>query len=320
MNEQAFGLLKAEAADLRIGPRWLDEVRTACTEVARRFDPAVYAVAERMWSDSEIEDLIQDVTVEQLLHQGQLDYILDVAVTIDDVRRLLRFRVRRQLARRRRRTVVDRLLDRLTAILTGPGYESIPGTEPTRYTPSGSDADATQPTDEKLRRAAAAIRLLPTTPASGERAPAVYRSRVLAQVASRCFHITDSSLSIDDFGQILREALTSWLPEILELGDEQDWPADEISADADLEGIVNALIEMIPVADQEILYMKLSGSSDSELATQLDVSRPTAARRKVEAFDRLREAWATTADDVALEHMPRLAQEFYLHLCETKHQ
>ena len=252
-------MLKAEAADSRIGPRWLDEVRSACSEVTRRFDPAVYAVAERMWSDSEIEDLVQDVTVEQLLHQGQLDYILDVAHTIDDVRRLLRFRVRRQLARRRRRTVVDRLLGRLTVILTGPGYESIPGTRPPRYRPAGSDADATQPTDEKLRRAAAAIRLLPTTPASGDRAPAVYRSRVLTRVASHCFQITDSSLSIDDFGRILREALTSWLPEFLELGEEQDWPAEEISAEANLEDIVNTLIEMIPIADQAILYTKLSG-------------------------------------------------------------
>ncbi|WP_419850094.1 hypothetical protein [Candidatus Poriferisocius sp.] len=320
MNGPEFDLLLAEAASQRIGQRWLGEVQTACTEVTRRYDPAVYAVAERAWSDGEIDELVQDVTVEQLLHQGQLAYILDVSRSIDDVRRLLRFRVRRELARRRRRTVVDRLLARLADLLDGDTYEPVRGSVPTRYRPVGSDVGIEAPSDESLRQAAAAVRLLPTSQATGERSSPVFRSEVLAQVASHCFRATGTSLSIDDFGQILREALTSWLPEFLELDEGQNWPAEQASAEFELEDIVNSLLGEISEEDQQILYAKLSGVSDSDLASQLGMSRPTTARRKSEAFDRLRELLASEAGDMEFAQTPQIAQVLYLRLSQAVDQ
>lgn len=83
---------------------WLAEIREACSGVSRHFDPAVYGVAEGSWTAGEIDDLVQDVTTEQLLKQALLAYIIDVASSIDDVRRLLRPQARRALIRRRRRT------------------------------------------------------------------------------------------------------------------------------------------------------------------------------------------------------------------------
>lgn len=317
MNDQQLDQLIAEAASQRIGVRWLDEVRTACTEVSRRFDPAVYAVAERVWSDGEIDELIQDVTVEQLLRQGQLDYILDVSRSIDDLRRLLRFRVRRELARRRRRTVVDRLLARLADVLGGDSYEQVPGSAPARYRPVGSEPGIDSPTEESLRRAAAAVRLLPTSQASGERASPVFQSDVLAQVAAHCFRATNSSLSIDDFGRILREALTSWLPEFLELDEGQDWPAEQAGIDIELEDIVNSLMAQTSEEDKLVLCAKLSGVSDADLASQLDVSRPTAAKRKSEAFDHLRDLLASEAGDIGYAQTSQIAQLLYLRLSQA---
>ena len=320
MSDQELDLLVAEAASRRIGVRWLDEVRAACTEVTRRFDPTVYAVAERVWSDSEIDELVQDVTVGQLLHQGQLDYILDVSRSIDDVRRLLRYRVRRELARRRRRTVVDRLLARIADMLDGGPYELVPGSTPTKYRPVGSEADNDSPTKEGLRRAVAAVRLLPTSRASGERASPVFQSDVLAQLAAHCFRATKSSLSIDDFGRILREALTSWLPEFLELDEGRDWPAEQAGTDIELEDIVDSLMAQISDEDQLVLYSKLSGDSDTELASQLGVSRPTAAKRKSEAFDQLRDLWVSEADDLGFNQTSQIAQQLYLRLSQAVNQ
>ena len=320
MNGQELDLLLAEAASQRIGQRWLDEVRTACTEVTRRFDPGVYAVAERIWSDGEIDELVQDVTVEQLLYQGQLDYILDVSRSIDDVRRLLRFRVRRELARRRRRTVVDRLLVRIADVLDGESYEQVPGSVPARYRPVGSETGIDSPSEESLRKAAAAVRLLPTSQASGERASPVFQSDVLAQVAAHCFRATNASLSIDDFGRILREALTSWLPEFLELDEGQDWPAEQAGTDIELEDIVDSLMAQISEEDQFVLYAKLSGIPDGELASQLDVSRPTAAKRKFDAFDRLRELMATETSDMEFAQTSQIAQLLYLRLSQAVQQ
>lgn len=317
MNGQVLDLLHAEAANQRIGQRWLDEVRTACTEVTRRFDPSVYAVAERVWSDGEIDELVQDVTVEQLLHQGQLAYILDVSRSIDDVRGLLRFRVRRELARRRRRTVVDRLLARLADLLDGDAYELVPGSEPARYRPVGSEAGIEAPSDESLRRAAAAVRLLPTSQASGERSSPVFRSEVLGEVASHCFRATDTSLSIDDFGRILREALTSWLPEFLELDEGQDWPAEQASAAIELEDTVDSLLAEISEEDRQILHAKLSGVSDTDLASHLGVSRPTAAKRKFDVVNQLRQLMASEAGDLTLTSTAELAQLLYLRLSQA---
>ena len=316
MNGQELDLLLAEASSQRIGNRWLDEVRTACTEVTRRFDPAVYAVAERTWSEGEIDELVQDVTVRQLLEQGQLDYIMDVSQSIDDVRRLLRFRVRRELARRRRRTVVDRLLSRMAHVLTGDAYEQVPGSAHTRYRPVDSDAGIDPPTEENLRRAVAAVRILPTVQASGERASPVFQSDVLSQVAAHCFRATESSLSIDDFGRILRDALTCWLPEFLELGEERDWPTGQVDSDFESEDVVNTLLAQISEEDRLVLYAKLSGTSDSELASQLGVSRPIAARRKNESFNRLRELIASEAIDTEYTQISQIAQLLYLRLSQ----
>ncbi|MCQ3810004.1 MAG: hypothetical protein KTV68_05545 [Acidimicrobiia bacterium] len=317
MSDQALEFLIAETADHRIGRLWLEEIRSACTEVTRRFDPAVYAIAEPVWSEGEIDELVQDVTTEQLLNQGQLDYALDVAQSIDDVRRLLRFWTRRELARRRRRTVVDRLISRLIVFLESASYEAIPGTAPARYRPVGSTVDVQPPSDQDINRAAASIRLLPTTRATGDRASPVFRSDVLTSIAHQCFQATGSSLSINDFGRILREALTSWLPEFLELGEEQDWIAEQSSIEIESEDTVDTLMEAIPHTDQAILYAKLSGTSDSALAAQLGVSRPTAAKRKTEAFDRLRDTLASEMGDQTPEQTSSLAQLFYLRLCQA---
>ena len=149
-----------------------------------RADPAVYGVAEGSWTAGEIDDLVQDVTTEQLLKQAQLDYIIDVASSIDDVRRLLRHHARRALIRRRRRTVVDQLLDRLKALLGADGYEAVAGISPARYQPTGSDFGPRVPRETALDAAAAAVRLLPTSSGSGGRAPAVFRTEVLEQVLS----------------------------------------------------------------------------------------------------------------------------------------
>lgn len=131
--------LTAEAQRELIGRLWLAEVREACREVSRRFDAVVYAVVERAWTGSEIEELVQDVTAEQLLRQGQLCYILDVAVSVEEARRLLRHQVRRALIRRRRRTVVDQLLARVRRFLKDPRCERLPDVVPDRWRLRGSN-------------------------------------------------------------------------------------------------------------------------------------------------------------------------------------
>lgn len=314
MTDPRLDELTAETRRERIGPLWLAEVRQACREVSRRFDAAVYAVVERTWTRSEIEELVQDVITEQLLRQGQLHYILDVAVSADEARRLLRHQVRRALIRRRRRTVVDRLLTRVTRFLEGPNWERLPSVVAARWRPSGSDWPAESPTESELRAAVAAVRMLPKSLGTGDHAPAVYRSEVLSRLIDLAFTAAGTSLSIDDFGTILREVLTSWVPVVLDHNDGPDAPdAERADLALDLEEAVTDVLDALDGTDRTVLRIKLAGGPDSELATALRVSRPTAAKRKSETFGRLRAAWVRAGAPGASDSI-RLAEELYVRL------
>lgn len=317
MTDLQLDELTAEAQRERIGPLWLAEVREACREVSRRFDAVVYAVVERAWTRSEIEELVQDVTAEQLLRQGQLRYILDVAASAEEVRRLLRHQVRRALVRRRRRTVVDQLLARVRRFLEDPRFERLSDVVPDRWRLRGSDWPADPPTDSGLRAAVAAVRMLPKSLGTGDRAPAVYRSEVLSQLVDLAFTAAGASLSIDDFGHILRAVLTSWVPVVLEQSDGPDTPDAELAdLSLDLEETVTAVLDALDGTDRTVLRIKLAGAPDSELATVLSVSRPTAAKRKSETFDRLRAAWIRAGALGGSESI-RLAEELYVRLRTT---
>jgi len=318
MTAPGLDELTAEAQRELIGPLWLAEVRQGCREVSRRFDAAVYAVVERAWTSSEIEELVQDVTAEQLLRQGQLRYILDVAASAEDARRLLRHQVRRALVRRRRRTVVDQLLARVGRLLEGLRWERLPGVVPDRWRPRGSDWPAEPPLDSSLRAAVAAVRMLPKFLGAGDRAPAVYRSEVLSQLVELAFTAAGTSLSIDDFGTILREVLTSWVPVVLDQSDGPEVPgAEPADLPLDREETVTAVLDALDGTDRTVLRVKLAGASDSELAAALRVSRPTAAKRKGAAFDRLRTAWVRAGAPGASESI-RLAEELYARLRTTE--
>ncbi len=317
MTDLRLDALTAEAQRERIGPLWLAEVREACRDVSRRFDAVVYAVVERAWTGSEIEELVQDVTAEQLLRQGQLRYILDVAASAEEARRLLRHQVRRALVRRRRRTVVDQLLARVRRFLEGPRFERLSDVVPDRWRLRGSDFPAEPPTDSGLRAAVAAVRMLPKSLGTGDRAPAVYRSEVLSKLVDLAFTTAGTSLSIDDFGYILRAVLTSWVPVVLEQSDGPDAPdAGPADLSLDLEETVTAVLDALDGTDRTVLRIKLAGAPDSELATILSVSRPTAAKRKSETFDRLRAAWVRAGAMGGSESI-RLAEELYSRLRTT---
>ncbi len=310
--------LRNEAARARIGREWLREIRDACAEVGRCCDPTVYGASEPSWTEAEIEGLVQDVTVDQLLRQGQLAYILDVAETIGEVRRLLRHQVRRALAARHQGTVVYRLLTRITALLdSADAYERLPAASPVRYRPSGSDWGPEEPSAEDLRRASAHVRLLPTSAASGDRAPAVFRGEVLAQVVAAGFRSCETSLSIDDFGRILRDALTSWTPVVLRIDEEPDLgSANTADLLSELEQTVSLIIDDLDEASRAVLAAQLRGESDSALAERMAVSRLTAADAKFDAFAELRTAWQRHACDLAPAHRDTLVQVLYLRLEE----
>src|SRR5260370_6664343 len=106
--------LREEYRSVRIGEKILEEVRQTVHQVCRRYDPQIYGGAAS-WDDAE-GDLVQSVVLDLLIGEGQLDYLMATAVEIGDFQNLLKYQVRRYIARKRRRTVIDNVIDRAKAI------------------------------------------------------------------------------------------------------------------------------------------------------------------------------------------------------------
>ncbi len=265
----------------------LAEVSRAVRSVTPRYDPTIYAGAAS-WEGAE-EDVVQGVVTDLLLGEGQLDYMMATALTIDDVRNLLRFQIRRYLARNRRRTVVDNLLDRAKVLLQAPPYVEV---SPGRFGLPGGP-DPRPPTETELRAAARAAALVPRLrPSGGDRAPTVYSTEALTALLRAVATALPSGFSLSELGKILEEVLTDWLASLLYDLEEARYlvsepldPQEEVlSRRAALE-----VMQRCPEEHLLILRRKLEGVSDEEIARELGVSRPTVHARKREAFDTLKD-------------------------------
>jgi len=230
------------------------------------------------------EDLVQEVVLKVLLEERQLDYLMTTARTINDFRSLLRRQVERRLARRRRRTVIDNLLDRCRQILLGEEYTTIRRGSRTFYQPNSKRVEERAPTAEELRQASIRITAVPRIPyRESDRAPQVYSSVNLAILLRLVGASLPTWFEIRDLDRMLHDVLTGWVPSLLGRDDAVHYQADtSLNPEEELvaKSITEQLYEALTPEQRVILVRKVEGSSDTELAQELGVSRPTAAGRK----------------------------------------
>lgn len=294
--------LRAEHARERIGPLWLDAVKSVCQNVVRQYPPQVYSSAPT-WRDG-LEDLVQDVVANALIRDAQVEYILDVAVTIDDVRRLLRRHVRHVLARGRRRTVVDQLLDRSVRLLDrGPFH--VVAEHPERAWARDGDPEPRS----AFREAVVIVRSAGRVPQHGiERAPTLFTTGTLSGILDSIAEI-HSPLTRQELGKIFDFGLTPFLPGVLVSKDRPEAgrsflaPEDELQVAESVGNIVDAL----DIQQLQLLRSKLLGRSDADVAADLGVSRPTAAARKREMLAVVESAFGDLRPELKDVAMDRLS-------------
>ncbi len=298
MNLEA---LRAEHARERIGPLWLEAVKTVCQNLVRQYPPQIYSSAPT-WRDG-LEDLIQDVVASALIRDGQAEYILDVAVTVDDFRRLLRRQVRHVLARGRRRTVVDQLLNRSVRLLDSGPFEVV-AEHPERAWAIEGDREPRS----AFREAVAIVRSAGRVPQHGiERAPTIFTTRTLSAILHSIAEI-HSPLTRHELGNILEFGLTPFLPGVLVTKDRPAGrsfpdPEDELHVAESVANVVDAL----PDQQLQLLRSKLLGRSDADVAADLGVSRPTAAARKREMLAAVESAFGDLRPELRDAAMDRLS-------------
>jgi RNA polymerase sigma factor (sigma-70 family) len=307
-----FVEIQSEFHEQRIGVLIYREVHALAQKIVQRYNPQIYLNASS-WQDG-LEDYVQEFVSTVLIEEGQLEYVMEVAGSLDDFRNLLARQMRRLLARRRRRTVVDNLLDRCRQIASEPPFESATTGRSWSYFISGSTAGPGRPDQVALRSMAIELSLFPLVRSdSSERAPIVYTAETLRSVLHSVAGSLGVRVTLSDLDEIFREGLTFLLPgdlsqdegAILETAASEISPEDEVVVN---DG-VRVVLESLTTEERLVLRMKLSDRSDSEIAEASGVSRPTVDKRKKQALKKLEFALEDLPPNLQVAVMERVSIE-----------
>ena len=290
MGSVSWSDIRAEYRREIVGHVILREAQEVVGQVVRRYNPVLYAGASS-WNDA-VDDVLQELVAGLLLAEGQLDYIMSVARDADAFRRLLVVQVRRVLARNRRRTVIDNLLDRSRRLLVSPLVETWQG--PRRRAQFGiAGAADRRLSEEEIWRVARLIAVVQRVGIGrSDRAPLVYADETLAQVLRTFAREVNCRFTVSDLDKMFRRVLTDYLPESLEESDgSYDGHAIDGASPVEREAMIRetavAMYADLSPEQRVILAGKSAGESDRSLADGLGISRPTLAKRKLEVFERI---------------------------------
>lgn len=285
--------LRAENLACTIGDAIHDRIARLVEQQLRRRDPTIYARGSHDYRDA-LEDVVQEFILEILLNRGQLAYFLDTAATIDEFDALANHQIRRYLAQTRERTIVDNLIARATALLKADELVTVsgPSSSPSfvlRSVVVGGSGDR----DMSLQAAAAVAKESVPRVFSNpdDRLPKVYTDEGLATLL-RIF-LREAACEVDkaDLQKLFELLLTPWLASVLGL-DEAENPLLEALTPGDQVMVEETAVRIASNWSEEdviVFRYKFSNTRDDLLARRIGVSRPTAAARKQNLFDRLRD-------------------------------
>ena len=300
--------LQAEYYESRIGPKIWGLIRELTGSIAKRYPPRVYNDGAP-WSDDGVDDLAQQVVLDRLLGEAQLEYLFDQATSIDSWRRLLTLQIRRTLAHRRRKTVVDRLLSRLRGIARTPPFQTRTVGTAIWISREGADSPLVDLPDHQVWQLAGSLHDIPQLMASprSSHTSMIYTTADLRLLLERVVEQV-GVVSERDLARILEILLTSWLPTFLQ-DPERDYPFDQPSPEtvAEATGTISALRTFADGLSNEerwIVLSKSQGIADREIASRLGRSRPWVAERKQRVLQRLGTELMSQLDEE--HHLPAM--------------
>jgi hypothetical protein len=300
-----------------IGELIYRRIQTVVKSLLSQRDRAIYA--RGLAGSDAAADVAHDFAVHVLIEEGQLAYIFDVAVTIDEFDRLLYFHARRYLARSRVRTVVDNLIDRAIGFLrNADDIETLTVGKREVFAPKQTDTVQTASDSERLlNRAVALAAAVPkVSNDSDERAPVVYTAKALEQVLLILIETYSEPLGRTELDAFFSKLLTAWKPSFLGLDsapepeDRALLPEDEVVAREEEEMAMNlaaSLAEAMTSEERDIFAFKHGNLPDRELAAHLTISRQSLSPRKHKLFERLADELSELSEHVKVAVLERLA-------------
>lgn len=315
--------LDREYRTVGIGPVILEEVRDVIRGVVRGYDPVVYGQVAS-W-ELGLDDIVQEFGLDVLVGQGQLDYAMTVASDRLHFRRLMGRQVRYLLARRRRRTIIDNLLDRAKKRVTGTPFRLLAGRSEWSYTLEHKDVAPGRVSQDEARYLAYGMTGLPVVRSRlCQRAPTVYSEDTLDEILETVAGSVACAVRVSDLDRILGMMLTSWVPRFLKNSAGALARAEAAGLDSEQLAIVNQQVRRIfrscPESHREVLGLKLEGLSDRQVAEELTLSRPTASKRKREAMREVERGLAGMDEELRLAVMNALAVELARNSARSSHR
>jgi DNA-binding CsgD family transcriptional regulator len=289
--------LRAEHAEWRIGVLILEECRHAANRVVRpqqpRYPAASYSETGA-WDPFALEGLTQQL-VETLLAERWLERYLTTVSTIGQFRRLLEGRVRQMLARTRRRTVVDNLIDRAKKIVAdGPPFTSEGTRDSLSYRLVGDRQAAGRPSEADIDRAARKVTRLPhIIPRTQAGTPHVYSDRILRLILEIMARELPPPVTVSDLASVLDRVLTAkgfCLPHPEEMDPIPDPAQLTPEEDAQTRQTSSSVHDQLTERQRAVLNAKLRGDTDATIASALGVSRQTVDADKRHVIGVIRQA------------------------------
>jgi hypothetical protein len=247
-----------------------------------------------------------------LIGEGQLAYIFDTALTIDDFDRILQFQARRYLARTRVRTVVDNLIDRARGFLrAADDVDALTVGEREVFVSARSGRTRAGPVwERRLNRAIALAAAVPKVSGEGDqRAPIVYSAEGLEQVLRILIETYSEPIGRTELDEFFSKLLTAWKPSFLGLdsGPEPEdralLPEEEVIP----MNLAASLAETMTSEECDIFAFKHGNLPDRELAAHLNISRQSLSPRKQQLFGRLVNELSGLSEPVQVAVLERLA-------------
>jgi len=277
-----FGELRQEYEQVVIGDLIFGIVLELTGLICRKYPELVYNHG-LPWDEHSMSDLAQEVVLNQLLNEGQLDYIFAVASTVESVRRLMSRNVKRALHRRRTVTPIDRLVKRIAAMADAGRVERVPGTS-TCYRPVGSTAEWAPITPQQETTAANAASHVPVlySRRDAARESQIYTAPALDTVVAALFSVCPV-LNEQDFHRIFQKILTPWAPTDLVPIEEEHEPTEERMIDVtidDVDAAARIWVDSLTIEECVVYYYRSRDLPDAVAADRIKKSRPTVVNIK----------------------------------------
>lgn len=292
MSDRRWDDLVAEHRAHRVGLLWLELVHSVTSRICRRYPGRVYGASSTAWSEDDIDDLVQEVVLHRLLVDGQIEYIVSSAASVNSARGIIGMHVKQALAGRVVPTQADRVAERLWKAFQRAG-EEIPSAGEVTVRPVGTEW--TVPIGPyPVGTAVNVLSHLPRLPNRGEeRLSPVFTKGTLEEAVQLIWHEAPIPVSLRIVREICERALTALVPTLFQLDEAMSTrlQAAELSPEEDvvLRDTVETLLQSLDPQQREIVA-SIGVTSDAELARRLGVSRPTVIKRRQEIAARILEA------------------------------